>query len=41
MWKVSFNKDTYKKVKVFNDKVTIVTLIAKVVIPKEMQIIYH
>ena len=36
MWKVSFNKDTYKKVKVFNDKVTIVTLIAKVVIPKEI-----
>lgn len=36
MWKVSFNKDTYKKVEVFNDKATVVTLIAKVVIPKEI-----
>lgn len=36
MWKVSFNKDTYKKVKVFNNKATIVTLKAKVVISKEV-----
>lgn len=35
MWKVSFNKDTYKKVEVFNDKATVVTLTAKVVIPKK------
>lgn len=35
MWKVSFNKDTYKKVEVFNDKATVVTLTAKVVVPKK------
>lgn len=33
MWKVSFNKETDKKVEVFNDKATVVTINAKVEIP--------
>lgn len=36
MWKVSFNKDSYKKVEVLNGKATVVTLTAKIKIPEKV-----